>query len=242
MFRSAKRTLGPETVRDIALVCGASVLLGMSFGAIAVGTGFPVWAPSLLSVIVFAGTSQFIFVGLVAAGSGPLTAVLAGLLVNVRHLPYGLAVGDAMGRGWWQRLLGAHLLTDEAAAFALAQNAPARRTAAFWTSALGVFGSWNAGVIVGALAGTAITDTDAFGLDAAFPAALLALILPSLKDRAMRCAALTGSAIALAATPFLPTGVPVLLSLIAVLPLLRARPAERARAVETSRLDEGAAT
>src|SRR5690606_34487266 len=94
----------------------------------------------------------------------------------------------------------------------------------------------------GALAGTAITDTDAFGLDAAFPAALLALILPSLKDRAMRCAALTGSAIALAATPFLPTGVPVLLSLIAVLPLLRARPAERARAVETSRLDEGAAT
>jgi predicted branched-subunit amino acid permease len=76
-----------------------------------------------------------------------------------------------------------------------------------------LFFSWNTGVLIGALAGQAIGDPMTFGLDAAFPAALLALTLPALKDAATRNAALTGAAIALAATPFLPAGLPVLLAL-----------------------------
>jgi predicted branched-subunit amino acid permease len=62
-----------------------------------------------------------------------------------------------------------------------------------------------------------IGNTNAFGLDAMFPAVILALIVPALRDRVTVRAALTGAAIALAATPFLPAGLPVLLSLAGVL-------------------------
>jgi predicted branched-subunit amino acid permease len=76
---------------------------------------------------------------------------------------------------------------------------------------------WPAGAVLGALLGSVITDTGAFGLDAMFPAVILALIVPALRDRRLSRAAVTGAAIALAATPFLPPGLPELLALLALL-------------------------
>ena len=69
----------------------------------------------------------------------------------------------------------------------------------------------------GAIAGRAVKDTDALGLDAAFPAVLLALVLPSLRDGANRRPAVIGALLALAATPFLPPGLPVLLAPLGLL-------------------------
>ncbi|WP_409179874.1 AzlC family ABC transporter permease [Amycolatopsis sp. VS8301801F10] len=215
-MRSIWRTLDRGLVRDIGLVCLADALVGVSYGAIAVGSGFPLWAPMLLSLLVFAGASQFMFVGIVASGGNPLAAVAAGLLVNARHVPFGFAVGDALGRGLLGRLAGSHLMIDESVAFALAQRDADRRRAAYWACGIGLFVCWNLGVVVGAFAGSAISDTDAFGLDAAFPAVLLALVLPSLKDRASRLPVLIGVVVALAATPLLPAGLPVLLALVGV--------------------------
>ncbi|GAA1026780.1 MULTISPECIES: AzlC family ABC transporter permease [Amycolatopsis] len=215
-MRSIWRTLDRGLARDIGLVCLADTLVGVSYGAIAVGSGFPLWAPMLLSLLVFAGASQFMFVGIVASGGNPLAAVAAGLLVNARHVPFGFAVGDALGRGLLGRLAGSHLMIDESVAFALAQREADRRRAAYWACGIGLFVCWNLGVVVGAFAGSAISDTDAFGLDAAFPAVLLALVLPSLKDRAARLPVLIGVAVALVATPLLPAGLPVLLALVGV--------------------------
>lgn len=215
-MRSIWRTLDRGLARDIGLVCLADTLVGVSYGAIAVGSGFPLWAPMLLSLLVFAGASQFMFVGIVASGGNPLAAVAAGLLVNARHVPFGFAVGDALGRGLLGRLAGSHLMIDESVAFALAQRDAARRRAAYWACGVGLFVCWNLGVVVGAFAGSAISDTDAFGLDAAFPAVLLALVLPSLKDRVSRLPVLIGVVVALAATPLLPAGLPVLLALVGV--------------------------
>jgi 4-azaleucine resistance transporter AzlC len=215
-MRSIWRTLDRALARDIALVCLADGFVGLSFGAISVGSGFDLWVPVLLSVVVFAGASQFMFIGLLASGGNPIAAVLAGLLVNVRHLPFGFAVGDVLGSGWLRRLAGSHLMIDESVAFALAQREGQRRRAAYWACGIGLFLCWNAGVAIGALAGTVITDTGVFGLDAAFPAVLLALLLPSLRDRDVRIAALVGTAVALATTPFLPAGLPVLLALTGV--------------------------
>lgn len=177
--------MDPVLARDIGLVLVADTIVGASFGAIAVSEGLPFWLPMLLSVLVFAGAAQFIFVGIVAAGGNPIAGMLAGLLVNARHLPFGFAVGDVLGRGW-KRLAGAHLMIDESVAFALAQPEGPQRRTAYWASGVGLFVCWNAGVVLGAVAGTAISDTDAFGLDAAFPAVLLALVLPSLKERLSR--------------------------------------------------------
>lgn len=217
-----------DLARDIALVCVADCLVGVSFGAIAVGLGLPLWLPVLLSVVVFAGAAQFLFIGIVGAGGNPVAAVVAGLLVNARHVPFGFAVGDVLGTGWLRRITGSHLMVDETVAFTLAQDEPRRRRTAYWACGAGLFASWNLGVVAGAFGGRAVGDTDAFGLDAAFPAVLLALLLPSLNTPATRRAALTGAAIALAAAPFLPAGLPVLLALAGVAAALPGRAAPAA--------------
>jgi 4-azaleucine resistance transporter AzlC len=214
-MRSLWRTLGRELARDIALVCLADTVVGMSFGAITVGAGLPVWLPMLLSVVVFAGASQFMFVAVIAAGGNPIAAVLTGLLVNTRLVPMGFAVGDVLGTGP-RRLLASHLLIDENVAFAITQKDPERRRAAYWACGVALFACWNIGVVIGAFGGTFLSDTNAFGLDAAFPAVLLALVMPSLNDAATKRAALTGVVIALATAPFLAAGVPVLLALAGV--------------------------
>jgi 4-azaleucine resistance transporter AzlC len=216
-MRSLRRTLGAELLRDVALVCLADAVVGMSYGAISVGSGFDPWVPMLLSVVVFAGASQFIVIGIVASGGSLVAAVAAGLLVNARHLPFGLAVGDAVGPGLVRRLVGSHLMIDESVAFALVHHDPRKRRIAYWTCGIGLFVCWNLAVALGAGLGKAVGDTDVLGLDAAFPAVLLALVLPSLRDRVTRRCAAVGAVIALATTPFLPAGLPVLLALLGVL-------------------------
>jgi 4-azaleucine resistance transporter AzlC len=218
---SIRRTLEGSVRRDIALTCLAVLFIGLSYGAIAVASGLPLWLPIVQSVFVVAGASEFLFIGIVAAGGNPIAAALAGLLVNARHLPYGLALPpDITGRGW-RRLAGTHLMNDETVVFALAQPDYPRKRAAYWLCGLGVFAAWSGGATLGALIGSAVHDTNAFGLDAMFPAVILALIVPSLRDRPTLRAAATGAVIALAAAPFLPPGLPVLLALAAVLLLAR---------------------
>jgi 4-azaleucine resistance transporter AzlC len=224
VWRTLQARLGPELARDIALVCLADGIVGLSFGAITVGSGLPLWLPMLMSVVVFAGAAQFLFVGIVAAGGSPVAAVAAGLLVNARHLPFGFAVADLLSGGRSRRLAGSHVMIDESVAFALSQRGTGRSRVAFWGCGLALFVCWNLGVLLGAFGGTAITNTDAFGLDAAFPAVLLALVLPSLRDRATRRPALVGAAVALATSPFLAAGLPVLLALVGLLALGRRRP------------------
>ena len=211
-MRTIWRTLDRGELRDIAVVCLAVGVIGVSYGASAVASGLPVWLPMVLSALVVAGSSELLFVGIVGAGGDPLTAVLAGLLVNARHVPYGLGLPDVVGRGR-RRLLGTHIMNDESVVFALSHKDLDRARAAYWACGLGVLLCWPLGAVLGALLGMVVHDTDAFGLDAVFPAVLLSLVLPALRERDKRLAALTGAAIALAAVPLLPTGLPVLLAL-----------------------------
>ncbi|MBE3012612.1 AzlC family ABC transporter permease [Microbispora sp. NEAU-D428] len=221
-MHSLWRTLDRGTLRDIALVCLADAMVGAAFGAIAVSGGLPPWVPVVMSLLVFAGGAQFAAVGVVLSGGAPIAAVAVGLVLNARLLPFGFAIGDVLGGRWWTRLTGAHLMTDEAVAFVLRDGDPRRRHAAFWACGLGLFVSWNAAVVLGALAGRGIGDTAALGLDAAFPAVLLALVLPALAERNVRNAASLGAVVAVAATPFLPAGVPVLLALTGLVLATRA--------------------
>jgi 4-azaleucine resistance transporter AzlC len=203
--------------RDIAVVCLADAVAGASFGALTVSTNLPLWLPSVLSIVVFAGAAQFVFVGIVASGGNPMTAVAAGLLINARHVAFGFAVGDLLGSTWIRRIAGAHLMVDESVAFALAERDPHRGRIAYWTCGIWLFVCWNIGVLMGALGGTLISDVARLGLDATFPAVLLALVLPSLGDVPTRRAAVVGAAIALVTAPFLPVGLPVLLALAGIL-------------------------
>jgi branched chain amino acid efflux pump len=229
-MRTAQRTQDRALVRNVAAIGVAVVAIGVSFGAIAVAAGMPAWAVVAMSTLVFAGGAQFMAVGLIAAGN-PIAAVLAGLLLNARHLPFGLAVADAIGPGRGARLLGSHLMVDESVAFALAQPDAAYRRRAYWLTGATLFVCWNAGTLLGMALGSVAGDPSAYGLDAAFPAGLIALLLPSLRDRDTRYVALTGAAIAVLTTPLLPAGLPVLLALtgFAVLAVRGRRGRDRAR-------------
>ncbi|WP_255948128.1 AzlC family ABC transporter permease [Streptomyces odontomachi] len=211
-MRSIWRTLDRGLWRDIALVCLAVGVVGLSYGATAVSAGFPPWFPVLMGALVLAASSEFLFIGIIAGGGSPIAALLAGLLVNARHLPFGLAVPDVLGRGW-RRALGIHLMNDETVVFALAQQGMRRQRVTYWACGLGILVCWPTGALLGAAVGAVMRDTDAFGLDAMFPAVILALVIPALRDAGVRRAALLGAALALLSVPFLPAGIPVLAAL-----------------------------
>lgn len=75
---------------------------------------------------------------------------------------------------------------------------------------------WPAGALLGAAVGKLLPSPETIGLDAVFPAILLALVIPAFKNRTTLVRAVTGAAVSLASVPFTPAGVPVLLSLLGV--------------------------
>jgi predicted branched-subunit amino acid permease len=200
-------------------------LVGVSYGATAVAAGFPIWFPVTLAVTVVAASSEFVLIGVLATGGGALAAATAGLLLNLRHLPYGLTVHDAVGSGW-RRLIGSHLLNDETVAFTVAEIQPATRRAALTVSGLAILVCWPGGALLGAAAGRLLADPDALGLDAVFPAVIATLVLPKLTGR-LRIAALTGAAFALGASAVLPAGLPILSALLGLVTLVRPQSSRR---------------
>ncbi|WPA93465.1 AzlC family ABC transporter permease [Providencia zhijiangensis] len=209
-----------STVKNIALVCIADLIVGISYGALAHSQGFDWWVPLMLSIFVLAGASEFLFIGVVFSGGSPLSAALAGLLVNSRHIPFSFAVSELTGKGI-KSLLGYHIMNDESVVFGLAQDSEREKTAAFWLCGLGILICWPVGVVIGEILGSFIQDTHALGMDAMFPAIILALSLPALKDKHLRLAAIVGAVIAVVATPVLPAGIPVLLALLSLVIYIR---------------------
>ncbi|MGP9436960.1 AzlC family ABC transporter permease [Ewingella sp. AOP8-B2-18] len=201
------------TIKAIILVCLADGIVGISYGSLATGVGFPFWVPMALSVFVLAGASEFLFIGIVSSGGSPFAAAAAGLLVNARHLPFGIAVKDLVGTKS-KSLLGCHIVNDESVVFGVSQPTKAECKAAFWLCGLGIALCWPLGVIIGGSIGQIIPDPQAIGLDAVFPAILLALTLPALKNAKTIVSACSGALISLAAVPFVPVGMPVLFSLL----------------------------
>lgn len=203
--------------RDLVAMAAYCAVIGLSFGAIAVAAGLPLWLACVMSLSVFAGGSQFMAVGVVASGGSPLAALAAALVLNARHVPFGLTMGDLLGKRWASKLVGAQLMVDESVAFALAQRDKPRQRPAFWACGAVMYVTWNLATLLGGVLGQAVGDPNTFGVDAAFPAGMLALVLPALREAENRRVAAAGVLIALLAVPFVPAGVPVLLALLGVL-------------------------
>ncbi|GEL20957.1 AzlC family ABC transporter permease [Pseudonocardia asaccharolytica] len=222
-MRSLYRTLTRDDLRDALALAAALGVVGASFGALAAAAGFPVGLTLAMSLLVFAGGSQFLMVAIVAGGGGAAAAVAAGLLLNARHLPFGLAMGDAVADRWPARLLGTHVMIDESVAFSRARGSGPRARASYWLCGALFFVLWNVGTVLGVLAGSAVPDPAAFGVDAAFPAGLLALLLPTLRHPDARRVGLGAAVSSLVVSPFLPAGLPVLIGLAGLLLLPASR-------------------
>jgi len=156
------------------------VPFGAAYAVSARAAGIGPFETQLMSLLVFAGGAQFAAVGLVAAGAGPWTLVSTTLLINLRHVLYGVVVGATTPLDGRRRWLAAHLLTDEVFGVHIAQG---RGQASFLIGAgVSLYLVWNLATLAGTLLAHAMPDPGAIGLDIVFPLAFLALLVPLLRD------------------------------------------------------------
>ncbi|MBT3245567.1 MAG: branched-chain amino acid ABC transporter permease [Actinobacteria bacterium] len=199
-------------------LAAATGLIGITFGVFADTSGFSLYQASALSVLTFTGASQFAVVSVIAGGGSTAAAVGSGLLLAARNSLYGPVMAPMLGAGRGRRLVAAQFLIDETTAMATAQEDREHGRDAFWFTGIWLFLFWNTGTVLGVLLGGVLEDPGAWGLDAAFPAAFVALLVPHLRTRPGRVTALTGAAIAVVAVPTTAAGLPMLLAAAAVGP------------------------
>ncbi len=198
-----------DGVREVAPLAIAVLGFGASFGVLARAAGMGVISPIVMSATTFAGSSQFAAVSILDAGGSVASAVTAALLLNARYGPIGVSVAPYLRGSLWSRFIHAQLTVDES--WALAAEGEGRFNPKVLLGAgVTLYLAWVGGTVLGVAFGDLIGDPGTWGLDAAFPALFLALLVPQLTTRDARLAALVGAAIALALTPFTPAGVPII--------------------------------
>jgi predicted branched-subunit amino acid permease len=212
-------------VRDALGIAIASGAYAVSFGAISTAAGLSLLQTCALSVLMFTGASQFALVGIVGAGGSVWAGAATAALLGSRNALYGVRLSSILDRSGLRRLLAAHLVIDETTAMAIARESPAESRFAFWATGAALFSFWNLGTLVGALATDLVPDPKVFGLDAAPPAAFLALLAPQLRAREPMAIALAAGVVALACLPFVPAGIPLLIValIVALFGVLRSR-------------------
>jgi 4-azaleucine resistance transporter AzlC len=200
-----------DGVREVAPLAIAVIGFGASFGVLARAAGMGVISPIVMSATTFAGSSQFAAASILSAGGGVASAVTAALLLNARYGPIGVSVAPYLTGSRWSRFLHAQLVVDES--WAIAAEGDGRYNPKVLVGAgVTMYVAWVGGTVLGVAFGDLIGDPATWGLDAAFPALFLALLVPQLKTPDARLAALIGAVIALILTPFTPAGVPIIVA------------------------------
>jgi 4-azaleucine resistance transporter AzlC len=198
----------------------AGFLISLSFGVLAVRSGFTPLQAIVMSAVVHAGSAQFAGVSILAAGGGVVPGILAGGLMNARFLAMGVALAPSLPGGRLRRAVEGQAVVDPSWALANQGDGTFDR----WQligSTVPQYVGWVSGTVVGAFAGDLLGDTDRFGLDAIFPTFFVGLLIAELRDPRSRWVAAAGAAVALALVPFTPPGVPILAAAVAALVGLR---------------------
>lgn len=185
---------------------------GIAFGAASVAAGFSILQTSLLSLLTFSGASQFALVGVMGSGGSALSGIATATLLGFRNGLYGLRMSPLLKTRGPKRILAAHVTIDESTGVALSQEGLGEQAmrSGFWLTGIGVFLFWNLFTIAGALGAQSMGNPAAWGLDAAVPAAFLGLVWPRLTCLSDRFLSVAAMALALALTPFVPAGIPII--------------------------------
>jgi branched chain amino acid efflux pump len=208
----------PVHRREGLLLAVAVGIVGVTFGVLADAAGLALSQIIVMSALVFTGASQFAAISVVDSGGSGAAAVGSAMLLAARNALYGPVVARILPNKISGRALGAHLMIDETTAMASVQDDDATAADAFWWTGIWLWLLWNLGSIGGALLGAVIGDPETWGLDAAFPAAFVALLAPHVRTSPGRVAAVLGAALATATVPIAPAGVPLLVGALAVGP------------------------
>jgi len=156
--------------------------IGIPFGLMIVNAGYPVWIAPVMSVTMYAGAGQYIAVGLFATGASPGTIVLTELLVNIRHIVYGLSlITRFKNAGKWKLYL-IFALTDETYSILTSCDVPdgADTGKYYGTIALLDQSYWIAGSVIGAATGKLI-PVSLTGVDFALTALFAVLLIEQLE-------------------------------------------------------------
>lgn len=205
-----------EGVKRAVPIGIAAAAFGASFGVLAREAGMGAVAPLVMSATTFAGSAQFAAAAVLDAGGGVLAAVGAAVLLNARYAPISISVAPAFRGPTAARLVQSQLIVDESWALSQTGGGRASRPLLVGTGIL-LFVGWVGGTAVGVFAGGFIGEPERLGLDAAFPALFLALLVGQLGSRRALAAALIAAAIAVALVPIAPPGVPIIASAAACL-------------------------
>jgi 4-azaleucine resistance transporter AzlC len=193
---------------------------GVSFGVLAAAAGMGTLAPIVMSATTFAGAGQFAAASILDEGGAVVAAMAAAALLNSRYVPIAISVAPLFHGPRWRRLVEAQLIVDES--WAISNRGGGRFDRGLLLGAgLVLYPCWVLSTTVGAVAGDLLGDPERLGLDAAFPALFLALLVPQLRTRLAVAAALGGAAVALALVPFAPAGLPIVAAAVVCLIGLR---------------------
>ena len=185
---------------------------GVAFGAASVANGFSVLQSCLLSLLTFSGASQFAVIGVMGSGGSALSAIATASLLGSRNGLYGVLMAPILKVRGLKRIVAAHITIDESTGVSLSQEPRGLQAMreGFWLTGFGVFIFWNLFTLAGAIGAKAMGDPSAWGLDAAVPAAFLGLVWPRLKSSTDKSLAIVAAVFAVATTPFLPAGLPII--------------------------------
>ena len=197
-IRDSRRRLLEDSVGIMVSAGGFGLVYGLS----ARTAGFSPLEAGAMSLFVFAGASQFVAVGYVHSGFSWIAVLVLTAFLNARHFLYGAALAPYLANvPRRQKILMAHVLTDEAFALAIAHFRRIGRSdvRGYWIGAIvSTFIPWNIATWVGVTIGGSIPDPSRFGLDVIFPAAMAGLAVGLIAGRRELVAAIAGAVIGVA--------------------------------------------
>ncbi|WP_369958988.1 AzlC family ABC transporter permease [Pseudomonas sp. MBLB4123] len=200
MTRSQEFTQG---ARDMLPMLLGAMPFGIIFGSLAGAAGLSPWQTLGMSLLVFAGSAQFIAISLLGVGTGLAVLLLTTLVVNLRHALYSASLQPYvrhLPKRW--RVPLAFWLTDEAYAVVqhryLDADASPNKHWYFLGAALAMYLNWQLCTLVGVLFGQSVPNLAAWGLDFAMLATFIGIVVPMLRNSPQVAAALVAGAVALA--------------------------------------------
>ena len=190
-------------VADSSVVMLGIAVLGLGLGIILNAHGLPIWTAPLLSALVFAGSVEFLMVGMISGGASVASIALTVFLVNARHLVYGLSYPLHSVKGFWAKALAIHTLCDEAFALNSGPDRNERSGARIlWVNVL-IYVSWILSVVLGYVLGASFLN-DLKGVDFVMVAIFTVLAMDGYRANPDRVTALfvaVSAAIALIFAP-----------------------------------------
>ncbi len=175
---------------------------GMIYGVLATGAGLSAWDAQAMSSVVFAGSSQFMLVQMLALGTPAVMMILTGFVINLRHALYSASIAPhtrALSPLW--KTLLSYLLTDEAYVVAIMRyqqrDASPYKHWYFLGAGLALWSCWQASTAAGIFLGAQVPAS--WGLEFTLALTFIALSVPAISDRPALLSALSAGATALLA-------------------------------------------